>query len=332
MKLNDLGEFGLINRILPIVPSSNPHVIEGIGDDCAVIETGHNRVLLITTDLLVENTHFIRERIPPRMLGRKTLSVNVSDIAAMGGTPTYFLLSMAIPPDLDITYLDDFFLGLKDIAEENQITIVGGDTTRSAQHIVLNITLLGEAPSNQYLTRHGSRPGDLIQVSGHLGASTAGLHILLQNHSFDRYPRLMQAHFDPRARTAVGKALALTSGVTAMIDISDGLIQDLGHICERSCVGASVDVDMVPILPEVHLAAWKLGADPVLWALSGGEDYELCWTVSPDRANAAAHAACLAGAPRVATIGRIVAGNTVHLHKSNKPYQLVHAGWDHFRS
>lgn len=289
-KAQGWGEFGLIGRVRAMV-GTRPGVVLGIGDDTAVLEVGPGRHLLATSDSLIADVHF---RIQPGRaydIGRKAMAVNLSDIAAMGGRPTFALLSLAITPDLPSNFLHDLLRGLTDEARAYGVAIVGGDTVAARHDFSVHVTLLGEADPGQVVTRGGARPGDGIYVTHHLGASAAGLALLERERGAGpaaagdpaaALPEpvraaVMQAHLRPVPRLEAGAELA--RGIaTAMIDLSDGLAGDLKHLCQQSGVGAVIYLDQLPIAEATRAVAGALGEDPVRWALSGGEDYELLFT------------------------------------------------------
>lgn len=291
MNLGQLGEFGLIARFRSHLKYRSPKLKIGIGDDCAVYHYDADKYLLLTTDALLENVHFRLNLITPKQLGRKAMSVNISDVAAMGGIPKLALVSLGIPKNTSVRFLDDFYKGIDQICRAHQIELCGGDTVSSPRHLMINITLLGEVKKNRLFTRSGARPGDKILVTGTLGDSALGLKILKNSRknwigSLKARKWLINQHLDPTPRTR--EALLLSRSklrVTSMIDISDGLIQDLHHICQASKVGAIVHESKLPLSP----ALVQIGRDNRLkynkLALDGGEDYELLFTLNPHDVN-----------------------------------------------
>ena len=281
MKLSDIGEFGFIDRFTPDSIYRAKGLIQGIGDDAAVLEKDGRSFYLVTTDLLVEDVHFLRKKITPWQLGWKSLAVNLSDIAAMGGIAEEAFLSLGIPKDMEVGFWDEFYRGFKELAMKWNVNLSGGDTTGSRGPIVVSVTVLGEVPVDEVVYRRGAQPGDRVVVTGFLGDSAAGLDILLDDRSdneiSDSY--LIKAHNEPKPHLAEGRWLAQTGAVTAMIDISDGLASDLGHILERSELGATVDLAKIPLsnpfikyVDMKKLDKWKL-------SLGGGEDYVLLCTI-----------------------------------------------------
>ena len=260
MKLSELGEFGFIERIRRAVPGG-AGIVAGIGDDCAVTTLPAGEVLLNTTDLLIEGGHFRRDWSDLFLLGRKSVSVNVSDIAAMGGTPRHLTLGLGIPPDLPVEELERFVAGFLDAAAGYRTVLIGGDTCRSPGPLFVSVTVEGSAPPAEVVRRSGARPGDDLYVSGTLGDSALALRLLSAGDAPP--PELARRHHDPQARTALGRELAAAGLATAMIDVSDGLCADLGHILAASGVGARVEVGALPLSDPFRSAAATL-PDPVL--------------------------------------------------------------------
>ncbi|HPQ40466.1 MAG TPA: thiamine-phosphate kinase [bacterium] len=326
------GEFELIERILGRFHNGADSLVVPPGDDCAGIRTDASSLLLITTDLLVENVHFTLATITPQELGWKSMAVNISDIAAMGGRPEYGFLSIAIPGYFTTGMIDDFSLGMAECCQASHMTLAGGDTTASPSGLFVNICVIGRVNPQQCLTRGGALAGDCIQVSGHLGSSAAGLEELLSGKGREAINReLIRAHLCPQPRVETGLALSRIPGVHSMIDISDGLVQDLGHICRKSGVGAVVNADSIPIHPEVVRITGDDRDRYLNMALSGGEDYELCWTVSEENELLALRIASEAGAPAPATIGRIIPGSGVRVMDRGQVRHLTRTGFDHFK-
>ena len=326
-----VGERGLIARIRRQLPAPGPEVAFGIGDDAAAIRCG-TRTLLLTTDTLLEEVHFRRTTATLRDIGAKAIAVNVSDIAAMGGRPRYALLALALPPDLAVAEVDELYAGVLDALRRYDVALVGGDTCAAPRALVIGVTLVGETEGAP-IGRNGARPGDAILVTGTLGAAAAGLAVLER-----RPPALaaaaaeavIRAHRLPAARVAEGRVLH-ADGATAMIDLSDGLVTDLGHIAAESGVGAVVEAARLPIDAATRAAAEALGVDPLQWALSGGEDYELLFTAAPDRAGTLAGAVTARTGTPVHRIGEVrpAAAGLQVVDPEGRPLP-VRAGFDHF--
>ena len=279
--LKDLGEFGLIGRIQERFPA--PEGVTGIGDDCAVIPQRSGRDTLVSTDMLIEGTHFLRRDIPPYRLGWKSAAVNISDIAAMGGQPTATFLSVALPADLETGWMEEFLRGYADISRRFGVALLGGDTTASPDRICLNVAVLGECPSGAARLRSAARDGDLVCVTGSLGDSAGGLKAILEGVERDAdVQALIDRHYLPQPRVAEGLRLAATPGVHAMMDISDGIGSDLKQILEASGLGAVIDVPALPLSPALRRVCARLGWDAAALATGGGEDYELLFTCTPE--------------------------------------------------
>ena len=259
------------------------------------------------------------------------MAVNLSDIAAMGGIPRFAFLSVAFRKNESLGTLDAVMTGIRDMCLRHNVVLAGGDTTASQRDLIINICLTGESLNGRVLKRSGARPGDLIQISGPLGGSAAALSLILGGSGCNDYPQLARCHFTPEPRLATGMALNRIDAVTAMIDISDGLLQDLGHICESSGTGAVVDADKVPLYAESLEAAGGNRARAMTWAVSGGEDYELCWTVHPSCGDRCLEAASRAGAPQPVTIGTVTDNGAIRVLKNGELWQPETSGWDHFR-
>lgn len=340
MKLTDLGEFPLIARLAKRAGGDGARVIRGIGDDCAVLDAGAaGRVLLLTTDLLTEGVHFDRRTAAPRLLGRKALAANLSDIAAMGGAPTFFTVSLAAPPDTEFDWVDALYEGLQERAAASGALLVGGDTSSSNAGITISIALLGECQTDRVCYRKGARPGDGVFVTGWPGESAAGLALLeaeaagggAGGASETDLARLRARHLDPEPRLAAGRRLAEGRLATALIDLSDGLAADLERLTEASGVGARVEGARVPLSPPLRKGAEALSLDPLRLALAGGEDYELLFT-APDEVSAERLAEAL-GLP-VHRVGVVTPPGTglVLLDAAGEPLALSRRGHEHFRS
>ena len=253
MRLKELGERRVISKIRRAFGEQRTDILIGIGDDAAVVRAP--RSLLLTTDILVEDEDFRRAVHPPRLLGRKALNVNLSDIAAMGGRPLHALVGMALPGDVEESWLRQFMAGFRSAAREARVALVGGDLSRS-EKIMISVTVTGEAKSP--VTRSGARAGDGIFVSGTLGDAARGFRLLeeggLKGTSRGAGP-LVRAFLDPVPRLELGALLARRKLASAMIDISDGLSVDLAHICEESRVGAEVDASRIPISAALRRAS-----------------------------------------------------------------------------
>jgi len=325
MRLKEIGEFGLIDRIARRVPRKAGVPI-GIGDDAAAINPTPGCVTLVTTDMLVEGVHFDLALCDPITLGRKSAAVNLSDIAAMGGRPRHCLLSLAIPQDLPVEFLDGFLTGLLERAQEFDVALVGGDTCSSRGGLVISITLMGEQLPDLVVSRRGAQPGDLIFVTGTLGDSALGLNLLRKG---ERSGAAVLKHLDPPPRVREGLALAEAGIPSAMIDVSDGLLGDLGHILELSRVGALINLDKLPVSTAFTATKSALGEDPFLFPLAGGEDYELLFTAPPAR-KSAAFALFDSLGTALSVIGEITAEGVKIVGVDGGDYKAAAQSYNHF--
>jgi thiamine-monophosphate kinase len=275
--LADLGEFGLIGQIRRRFPA--PEGVTGIGDDCAVLPQKSGLESLVSTDMLVEGTHFLRDGISPYDLGWKSAAVNLSDIAAMGGKPMATFLSLALPADLSETWINAFLDGYAELSGRFDVPLLGGDTTASPDRICINVTVLGESPYGRSRLRSAAVVDDLICVTGPLGDSAAGLKAILAGLERDAdVSTLIDRHCRPVPRVAEGQELRLNLGVHAMLDISDGIGSDLQHILDASEVSAQIDRSAIPLSLALKRVCARQGWDPLALAIGGGEDYELLFT------------------------------------------------------
>ena len=317
-------EFTLIAQYFSACGSIDSDTLLGVGDDCALLAPPMGEVLAVTTDTLLAGVHF-PDKSPARKIAQRALAVNLSDMAAMGATPRWFQLALTLP-DADQDWLSEFSVGLDAIAGEFNCALVGGDTTRGP--LTISITLLGSVPANQALRRSGAQPGDVIYVSGTLGDGAGGLAVLEDRLVVSETDK---AYFEgrfwqPRARVAEG--LRIRGFASAAIDISDGLLADLGHITETSQVGAVLEIDKLPLSPalcRVSDAKQRLN-----WALSGGDDYELCFTAPVNRAEQCQQLIA-EGSLHATAVGQIRAGQGVLcVDERGRPVETVATGYQHF--
>jgi len=274
--LREIGEFGLIERLSRMVTTS-PDVLESVGDDCAVLRLG-DRKLLVSSDMAIEGNHFLRDKARPYDIGYKAAAAAISDIAAMGGTPLFCLVSLSCPSDTPVSFLESLYQGLNNLLSSFGVTLVGGDTTRAEDRIFIDVVVLGEAKGDHLLKRKGAQEGDILAVTGHLGVSAAALHAI--QHEIDA-PQLITRHFAPQPRVVEGQWLARTRGVRAMIDISDGLIQDSAHLARAAGIGVDIDANAVLLEKELQQYADRHQLDPLDFVLTGGEDFELACAIDP---------------------------------------------------
>ena len=335
MKVSELGEFGLIDRLAGLAYGARDkeaeswrRLILGIGDDAAAWH-GEASVQLATVDSLVQDVHFILGLTSWGELGWRAMAANLSDIAAMGGVPRYALVSLALPGDTEVDDVVALYKGMIELARSFGVAIVGGDTSRSPR-LVINITILGSVKnrSQHILTRSAAKAGDKVAVTGYLGAAAAGLEVLRQHITIDAGSGagLKQAFLKPYPRVAEGQVL-VEQGVRAAMDISDGLLGDLKHICEASGVGARIEIERVPVHPAVKA---NFGDRALELALSGGEDYELLFTAGDDvMKRVTASVSC-----PVTVIGEIKAdkkGGITLVDRAGKEVKPAQTGWEHFK-
>jgi len=336
--LRDLGEFGLIDRLVRSGCGDGEGVVLGVGDDCAVIDDGAEQRLLLTTDLMAEGVHFLSSADPVK-LGDKLLAVNLSDVAAMGGEPRHAVVALAVPEALDVSFLDGVYRGLRRRAARHGVTIVGGDTTASRSGLVMSITLTGRVEPDRVMRRDGACAGDHILISGAIGDSAAGLSLRTSVLGKTRDAGLEQADVDyllarhdtPEPRVYLGRALAVDGEVSAAIDLSDGLASDLRHICQRSGTGAVVHVDRLPLSSPLRRCAASIAADARVFATCGGEDYELCITAAPGAVARLKRRAEQVGMD-LTDVGEIVDGSELRWQDHDGERFEPSGGWDHFSS
>ncbi len=311
------GEFDFISEIREKFPS--PAGVLGIGDDCAAIPQRSGEETLVSTDMLIEGTHFLIDDITPYQLGWKAAASNFSDIAAMGGSPVGTFLALALPKDLPVKWSEEFLAGLHEISSKYGFPLLGGDTTASPEGVCICITVLGRAASGRSLKRSGAVVGDLVCVTGTLGDSAAGLSAILKGERrSDEVEYLVSRHYLPEPRVAEGIALAESGGVHSMMDISDGIGSDLRHIMKESKVGIEIDIDKIPVSNQLRLYCNRNNVDMYSFAAAGGEDYELLFSVAPE------------AEPSLkvehTVIGRVTPGRSLVWKGSDKDY----VGFRHF--
>lgn len=335
MKVAEIGEFGLIGRLEKMAQHAEDkhteawkQLIIGIGDDAAAY-FANNEIQLTTVDSMVQDVHFSLDYMSWRELGWKSLAVNLSDIAAMGGFPRYALISLGLPGSTEAEDIVELYRGMFDIAGKFGTMVVGGDTV-SAQMVFISVTLIGSAGDKKrgMLRRSTAKAGDQIAVTNYLGGSSAGLEMLKRGLKFK--PKFMKelrtAHLTPIPRVAEGQLL-VDKGVKCGMDISDGLIGDLTHICQESKVGARINTDLVPVLPAVKECFRERALE---LAMTGGEDYELLFTASPTVMNRVKKALQCP----VTVIGEIIEGNANQVNLVDSAGRIISnkkTGWDHFK-
>ena len=331
----EISEDELIAAISRLLSGPAPGVLVGLGDDAAVLAptTGHQ---LLTTDLLVEGVHFDLASISPRDLGANAITVNVSDIAAMGGSPRAALASVALSAGVEAAWVMELYGGMRDACAEYALALVGGDTNRG-DLVIVSVSVAGEVAPGRAVTRTGARPGDAIVVTGSLGAAAGGLAVSRTHASKTaevlsrRWGReLVDAFERPVARVGEGQMLA-RCGATAMVDLYDGLAKDLSRLCRASGVGARIELGAMPVSTALREGAASLGVDPLALALGGGEDYELLATLDPDDAEVARRELDERFGVPLASVGTITEGSgLVAIDVDGGEAPLEAAGWDHF--
>ena len=337
MKIQALGEFGLIERIQRVLPVPGKDVMVGIGDDVAFLDAGNGRAWLATCDVQMEGAHFLRNEISPYELGQKALAINLSDIAAKGGVPKFALVSLGLPNDLEVDFIEELYAGMRLEAEQFRVDIVGGNISRSKLGLFIDIFLLGYAQSDNLLLRSGAQIGDKILVTGTLGDAAAGVALMLDEtlKTSEAYASVARLRYHlPTPRVPEGHMIVDSRQATSMMDISDGLASDLGHICEQSHVGARIFADKLPVSPENRNLALRSHKEEFHFALYGGEDYELIFTLPADQAETIAREINRETKTPVSVVGDILPENEgrqlVLPDKIMVP--LEPRGWDHFKS
>lgn len=331
-KLIDIGEFGFIARFAPQFNGLVKEGELGIGDDCAVIPINEEESYVVCTDLLTEGIHFLKDKITPYELGHKVLAVNLSDIAAMGAEPKYSFLSIGIPENTPVSYLDAFIEGFYALSKRYGMPLMGGDTTKTADKLVVNVMLIGQGKNSTLRLRSMAQEDDLICVTGSLGDSAGGLQVLLneieQNSDTDF---LIKKHHLPNPRIEEGLFLSNQPSVGAMIDVSDGISSDLLHILRASNKAAKVAIDALPISTQLHKVALKNKWSAIDLATSGGEDYELLFTVRVDDIERLKKEYQANFSEEITVIGTIEDG-TPHIdwYKDKEKIKWNKSGFNHF--
>ncbi|MEI6489069.1 MAG: thiamine-phosphate kinase [Bacteroidota bacterium] len=292
-ELSSLGEFGLIKHLTQFIEIKNESTIKGVGDDAAVIDYKGNQTV-ISTDMLVEGIHFDMAYVPLKHLGYKAVSVNLSDIYAMNATPKQITVSIAMSNRYSVEAIEELYAGMFLACEKHKVDIVGGDTTTNVSGLVISITAIGEAKSEDLVYRSGASEGDLLCVSGDLGGAYVGLQLLEREKKifiespgvqpdFDGNDYILERQLKPEARKDIPPLLKqLEVKPTSMIDISDGLASEIIHLSTQSKVGCNLYEDKIPIDPQTYTMAREFNLDPTVCALSGGEDYELLFTIKQE--------------------------------------------------
>lgn len=335
--ISALGEFGLIDRLTKDFSNINESTELGIGDDAAVLSYGDKKTV-VSTDLLVEGIHFDLMYMPLKHLGYKSIVVNLSDIYAMNAEPKQVTVSLAISSKFPVEALEELYEGIHLACKNYKVDLIGGDTTSSRSGLVISVTAIGEANAEDLCYRSGAKEGDLICVTGDLGASYLGLQILEREKQIylehpgvqpelENAQYLIERHLKPEARRDVIRFFK-EAGLkpTAMMDVSDGLSSDIKHICKQSKVGCEIMEAQVPISEDAYHMALNFNIDPITCALNGGEDYELLFTIAPEDETK------IADESAFVIIGQITKAENgqVLVTKSNNRHPLKAQGWNHF--
>lgn len=334
MQIKEFGELNIIKRFLTQFKSTEHDVIKGIGDDCAVVRIDEQKCLLITTDMLVEDIHFLLACTSPYTLAKKAVSASLSDISAMGGTPKYLLTSIALPAHTETAFVSLFYKGIKEKTEEFNMPLIGGNTSSSPDKIVIESIIIGEATTEQVVYRSGARVGDVIYTTGFLGDSALGLNIWKikgDTPVTDPFMRdAMLCHINPAARVKEGRLIAERKLASAMIDISDGLLQDLRHITEESGVGARVVLSNIPLSTAMKRHILSKPED-IAFALSGGEDYELLFTAGCEKKGEIEDLSKETALP-ITQIGEIVPkeDGVKVINQDGSEAKIIKEGFEHF--
>ncbi len=339
-ELSEIGEFGLIDRLKEFLPAKSETILKSIGDDAAVVKNADNTVQLISTDLLMEGVHFDLAYTPLKHLGYKSIAVNVSDIAAMNGTPSHIVVGIALSNRFSVEAIEELYTGMKLACDAYSVDLVGGDTTSSRSGLGISVTVVGNTTTEKVAYRSGAKINDLICVTGDLGAAFMGLQVLEREKQVylanpDMQPELLdkeyivQRQLRPEARMDVVKSMqSLELQPSSMIDISDGLASELLHICKESGVGAYIYEDKLPIDPMTFDTAREFELDPLTIMLNGGEDYELLFTIAQsDYEKVRNH-------PDISVIGYIKSADEgVNIYtKGDHLVPVTAQGWNHFKS
>jgi thiamine-monophosphate kinase len=329
-----ITEDELVRAIRKVLSGEAPGVLVSVGDDAAVVEPGEHQ-LLLTSDMLVEGVHFDLSSVSAHDLGHKSITASASDIAAMGGSPRYGLVSLELPATVEAPWVMELYGGIREAADEYGMAVVGGDTTRGEHHVV-SVTAVGAVARGNAVTRSGAKPGDHLVVTGTLGAAAGGLrlageppHEVRGALGSDWGRELVRAYLRPVARVGEGETLA-QSGATAMIDISDGLALDLSRICTESEVGARLRLADVPVPQALEELGRVLEIDPLEQALHGGEDYELLACLPPDAVTPAQERIRDRFGTTLTSIGEITTDGLVAVRADGRETPLEPKGWDHF--
>ena len=327
MTTSDIGERALISRLLARLPRPSPSLLIGPGDDAAVVRPGRAALQVLTTDALVEHVHFSRAWASPESIGHKALAVNLSDLAAMGALPRWALLSLVLPPDTPLSFVDGLVDGLAALASQHGVTVAGGNVTRSPGPVVIDVTAGGEVAQRKFITRAGAHPGDELWLSGSIGGAHAALAML----SADEVPgpALAERLHRPTPRVRLGAAIAAHRAARGLIDLSDGLGAAVTQLAEASGCGARIDADAIPVMAEAREWWNAKGVDPVQVSLAGGEDYELLLAVPARWGGRLRHLRRQVTDPPLTRIGTLTRDRALVLSRRGTETPLP-GGFEHF--
>lgn len=339
-ELNQLGEFGLIDKLTSQFENKNESTLKGIGDDAAVISISETEAMLVSTDMLIEGIHFNLMYMPLAHLGYKAVVVNLSDIIAMNAIPEQITVSIAVSSKFPLEAIEELYSGIKKACDFYNVDLIGGDTTSSYSGLSISITAIGKAKKEDIVYRSGAKEYDLLVVTGDLGGAYMGLQVLEREKEvfranpeiqpdLDGHDYILERQLKPEARKDVlGFLKELGVKPTSMIDISDGLASEILHICKASNVGCHVYDEKIPIDAQTSMAAIDFNLDPGTCALNGGEDYELLFTVAQTDFDK------IKGNPNMSIIGHITNAEegTYFIDKNGSAITLTAQGWDHFES
>lgn len=337
--ISELGEFGLIDHLTQNIKLYHPSTVKGIGDDAAIISGTSTHQKVITTDLLLEGVHFDLSYMPLKHLGYKAVMVNLSDVYAMNAKATQITVSIAVSNRFPVEALEALYEGIKTACDVYQVDLVGGDTTSSTSGLVISITAVGEGPSESIVQRNGAKENDLLVITGDIGAAYLGLQILEREKQvfqanpnaqpdLEAYTYLVERQLKPEARKdIVGLLKELEVTPTSMIDISDGLSSEILHLCKQSNVGCNLYEDKIPLDPQVITACEEFNLDSTTIALSGGEDYELLFTIAMEDFPK------IKGNPNLSVIGHMTKESEgVHLiTRAETKIPIIARGWNSFK-
>lgn len=333
MRIHEIGEFGLIDRLAGRLGPTDRSVVVGIGDDAAVLAYEEGMEVVTTTDMLVEGVHFREDTIGDRALGYKAIAVSISDIAAMGGIPKHVLISLAVPVHMEVERLESLYQGVHDVCREFGTHVVGGDVVKTDGPFVISVTVIGEVERGKALLRSGARPGDLVYVTGTVGGSAAGLDYVQYGKDSglagEAGEELLRFHQVPRPQVQKGRMLLQSEACTSANDVSDGLASELNEIAKMSKVQVVIEAERIPFHPSVVEYARLRGVDPVEWALFGGEDYQLVGTIRADEAERVVEYFLREGR-MISVVGRVESGSGVLVEMGDEVVEVLPRGFNHF--